>query len=81
MDDLSYGAVTARYYDAAMRHMGMFIAGMKDEDHLAAAAWNIHCMLHTEEMIAMGKLPEELNDLPDYGDDDPMIKRLYPESK
>jgi len=34
------------------------------EDNMAAVAWNAHGFMHTEEMIRRGKLPAELDDLP-----------------
>jgi len=60
------GQPLSRYFDSAIRHMYGFLAGLNDEDHLAAARWNIACIIHTEEMIERGILPEELNDLPNY---------------
>ena len=36
------------YYDSAMRHMHAWWAGEKDEDHAAAAVWNILCAMWTE---------------------------------
>jgi hypothetical protein len=51
------------YLDSAIRHAYTYMEGNRDEDHLAAAAWNLVCALHTEEMIAEGKLPGELMDL------------------
>ena len=38
--------------------------GSRDEDHMAAAAWNILCLMETEYLIKLEILPEELNDLP-----------------
>ena len=57
------------FFDSAMRHLEDYLEcrlmGVEqDEDHLSAAFWNIHCLIHTEEMIKRGKLPETLNDLP-----------------
>jgi len=60
------GQPLSRYFDSAIRHMYKYLAGLKDEDHLAAARWNIACIIHTEEMIHRGLLPKELNDLPNY---------------
>jgi hypothetical protein len=37
---------------------------VQDEDHLAAAAWNVMAMIHTEERVAAGLLPDGLDDLP-----------------
>lgn len=37
------------FYDSAMRHMNKWQMGFIDEDHLAAAMWNIHCMIHFDE--------------------------------
>ena len=55
-----------RYLDSAMRHLCNFIEGDRSEDHLSACAWNISCVIHTEEMIERGLLPESLNDLPSF---------------
>jgi hypothetical protein len=60
------GQPLSRYYDSAMRHMNKYLMGMRDEDHLAAARWNLAAIMHTEHMISMGLLPESLNDLPGW---------------
>ena len=60
------GQPLASYLDSAIRHLIEFQEGLRDEDHLAAAAWNIFSIIHTEEMISRGVLPKELNDLPSY---------------
>jgi hypothetical protein len=54
------------YYGSAKRHLESWLEGLNDEDHLSAAAWNIMCLIHTEEMIRRGLLPKELNDRPSY---------------
>jgi len=58
------GMPLSEYYNSAMRHMLKFAVGLDDEDHLAAAFWNVHCLIHTKEMIDAGDLPAELDDLP-----------------
>lgn len=63
------GIPLQRYLDSAIRHMYKYIEGCRDEDHLTAVAWNIHCVIHTEEMIERGLLPEDLNDLTSYTKD------------
>ena len=60
------GQPLSRYYDSAIRHMNKFMMGHRDEDHLAAARWNIGALMHTQEMIRIGRLPVELDDLPDF---------------
>jgi hypothetical protein len=60
------GQPLARYLDSAERHLNDFKEGKRDEDHLAAVAWNIAAIIHTQEMIDRGLLPKELNDLPTY---------------
>ncbi|MBU0581321.1 MAG: hypothetical protein KKA19_09105 [Candidatus Margulisbacteria bacterium] len=60
------GQPMSRYFDSTIRHLYKHLEGHRDEDHLAAARWNIAAMIHTEEMIERGKLPKELNDLPNY---------------
>lgn len=55
------GIPFSRYIDSAKRHLDKFIMGMEDEDHLAAAAWNIFAIMHHQEL---GQL--ELDDMPHY---------------
>lgn len=55
------GMPFSRYVDSAMRHLVKYIMGMTDEDHLAAAAWNILCIIHHEEL---GQT--DLDDMPHY---------------
>jgi hypothetical protein len=54
------------FLDCAKRHLDKYLEGLRDEDHLAAASWNIDCMMHFEEMIARGLKPAELDDMPSY---------------
>jgi len=60
------GQPLSRYIDSGIRHFYQFLCGFRDEDHLAAAAWNALGAIHTEEMVRRGLLPEELDDLPDF---------------
>lgn len=60
------GQPLSRFFDSAVRHMYRYLEGHRDEDHLAAAMWNIQGIIHTEEMIERGLLPRELHDLPNY---------------
>lgn len=46
------------FMDSALRHLFKYIDGAIDEDHLAAAAWNVMCAMWTEE-----KKPE-MQDIP-----------------
>lgn len=55
------GMPFSRYVNSAMRHLVKYIMGLKDEDHLAAAAWNILAIIHHEEL---GQA--ELDDMPHY---------------
>ena len=54
------GIPFSRYIDSAKRHLDKFVMGMEDEDHLAAAAWNIFAIMHHQEL---GQA--ELDDMPD----------------
>jgi hypothetical protein len=49
------------YIDSALRHGFCVSAGMQDEDHAAAAAWNWFAFMHTAEQIRLGNLPAELD--------------------
>lgn len=53
------GIPFSRLVDSALRHISQFHRGMKDEDHLAQAAWNLFCIIHFQELGREG----ELNDL------------------
>lgn len=53
------------YVDAAMRHLVKYIAGWNDEDHLAAAIWNLAALMFMED-----KYHDFLQDLPERIDDD-----------
>lgn len=48
------------------RHTNSYQAGDTDEDHAAAIACNIMFIIHYEEMIKRGVLPEELSYKPLY---------------
>ena len=63
-DNWRKGIPLRRYLDSMMRHAFKFMAGMKDEDHLSAIMWNSACLLETQEMIRIGLLPKELDNLP-----------------
>ena len=55
------GMPFSRYVDSAKRHLDKYVMGMKDEDHLAAAAFNIFAIMHHQEL---GQL--HLDDMPNY---------------
>ncbi len=55
------GMPFSRCIDSAKRHIDKYIMGMKDEDHLSAAVWNLLCIIHFEELGMT-----DLNDLPCY---------------
>lgn len=60
------GGQLSRYLCSAISHLNDYQEGCTLEDHLAAAAWNIFSIIHTEEMVQRGLLPKELSDLPTY---------------
>ena len=60
------GQPICRYLDSAIRHIYKHLEGYREEDHLAAAAWNVMGAIHTEEMIERGRLPKELDNRPNY---------------
>ena len=55
------GIPFSRYIDSAMRHMIKFIMGRYDEDHLAAAVWNLMAIMHHQALDET-----DLDDLPHY---------------
>ena len=52
----------SRCIDSALRHIFQYIMGMRDEDHLAQALFNIMAVIHFEE-TGTGT-----DDMPHYGD-------------
>lgn len=58
------GQPCTRYADSALRHLYAYLEGDRSEDHMAALAWNAMGIIHTEEMVSRGLLPESLSDLP-----------------
>lgn len=57
------GQPLCRYLDSALRHTFAVLEGKSDEDHAAAAAWNMMGFIETAERIEAGLLPADLNDL------------------
>jgi len=60
------GMPFSRCVASLKRHLMKYQQGKRDEDHLAAIMFNAMALIHYEEMIERGRLPEELNDMPDY---------------
>lgn len=60
------GIPISRCTASLCRHLLKFQQGMQDEDHLAAIMCNAMFIMHYQEMMDRGRLPVELNDLPDY---------------
>ena len=58
------GQPLSSYMDSLIRHAYGFMGGDRSEDHVAAVAWNAFAVMHTQEMIRLGKLPKSFNDLP-----------------
>jgi hypothetical protein len=75
------GQPLSRFLDSAIRHLIKYQEGHRDEDHLAAARWNVGGLMHCEEMIKRGLLPAELNDLPNYLTKPKTVRKYYQLSK
>lgn len=60
------GIPFSRCIQSAIRHIYQHLEGMRDEDHLMQACFNLFAVAHYEVAIARGLLPKELNDLPKY---------------
>lgn len=60
------GQPFGRVLQSTLRHLNQYLMGKTNEDHLGAAFTNIMFLIHFEEMIKQGKLPDSLNDLPKY---------------
>lgn len=64
------GIPTARSLDSLERHIIAIKEGKEDEDHLAAIAANTMFIMCTRQMIKMGLLPKELDDIKVWPDED-----------
>lgn len=72
------GQPVSVFMNSAIRHLERYLAGWRDEDHLAAAAWNVHGIIHVEHQIARGQLPAELLDWPQpYVTEEDVQGRVY----
>lgn len=58
------GIPLSRFLDSGLRHTFACLEGQTDENHAAAATWNLLCFLETRARIQAGLLPAELDDLP-----------------
>lgn len=56
------GQPLSQYYTSGMRHMLAWFEGQEDEDHFAAAMWNVGCAMWTLEEVRAGRLPASLDD-------------------
>lgn len=55
------GIPSSRFYESLMRHLMKYAQGLRDEDHLSAAVFNLMGLIHNEELCGQ---PIELS-LPD----------------
>jgi len=60
------GIPISRCWASLCRHKTKWQQGQRGEDHLAAIIFNAMAIMHYEEMIKRGVLPEELDDMPVY---------------
>jgi|TARA_Y100000034_G_scaffold118456_1_gene159105 hypothetical protein len=60
------GMPMSRTLASLNRHLMWFKQGKRDEDHLSAIMFNAMAIIHYEEMIKRGVLPEDLDDLETY---------------
>ena len=59
------GIPNSRCYASLMRHLTKFSQGLHDEDHLAAAAFNLMAIIHNEEVAKRGVKLTAFNGLVD----------------
>ena len=57
------GQPISRYIDSSLRHIYCYLEGEQQEDHVAAAIWNLMAIIHTTEKVEAGTLPAALDDL------------------
>lgn len=62
-DNWKLGQPLSGYLDSAIRHCFNVLEGKTDEDHAAAAAWNIMALISTKHWVDEGTLPSVLDDI------------------
>ncbi len=60
------GIPLSRCTASMYRHLLAWMAGETNEDHLAAVMCNAMFMMHYQDQIDKGNLPDTLNDMPNY---------------
>jgi len=60
------GIPISRCYASLRRHLMQWAQGRDDEDHMAAVACNVMFIIHNEEAVKKGLLPDSMDDMPDY---------------
>jgi hypothetical protein len=60
------GMPVSRCLASLYRHLIKFQQGCADEDHLAAVIFNAVAIIHVQEMVKRGVLPDSLLDMPNY---------------
>ena len=58
------GLPLSRFIDSAHRHLNQFTTGDREEDHLAAIAWNVFAYMFIENEIQKGTLPDSFDNVP-----------------
>jgi len=61
------GQPMGRTISSLRRHLNEILLGKTDEDHMASLVWNAIALLETRELIKLGYLPPELNDMGLFG--------------
>jgi hypothetical protein len=59
-----FGLPLSRHLNSALRHLQNYLEGDRSEDHLSACVFNVFAIEQNKEKIDQGKLPQELDDLP-----------------
>jgi hypothetical protein len=59
----SRGQPFRRVFGSLLRHAFAWAKGERDEDHLAAVAWNAFALMYFEEALKKDALPDSLNDM------------------
>lgn len=58
------GQPFSRYFSSMFRHLQKWVGGAREEDHLAAVAWNACAIMDHEERIQRDLLDPKWNDMP-----------------
>ena len=70
------GQPSSQYLRSCLRHIIAYMIGERDEDHIAAAIWNLSGIIHNEALVERGIYDGTIIDNPDYSNESSFIRTV-----